>query len=75
MALLPWRFQADVAKGTTDPIVTVFIGPERSVMDDNGNPTAATYIEQTTDKPVLVPLSQLPAALADPAWLTRNRQR
>jgi hypothetical protein len=75
MALYPWRFQADITKGDADPMVTVFVGPERAVMDASGNPTTETFIEQTTNQPSLVPLSQLAAALADTTLLTRNRQK
>jgi hypothetical protein len=74
MALLPWRFQADVAQGETDPRVTVFMGPERSVMDENGEPTEATFVEQSTTDPVQLQLSQLSAALADPSILTGMRK-
>jgi hypothetical protein len=74
MALLPWRFQADVAKGEIDPPVTVFMGPERAVMDDDGNPTEATFVEQSTGDPIQLPLSQLSAALADPSILTGLRK-
>jgi hypothetical protein len=64
MALYAWRFQSDVTKGEADPVVTVFVGPERAVLDDNGDPTAATFIEQSTSEPLTTKLSELPALLA-----------
>lgn len=74
MALYPWRFQADLARGETDPLVTLFVGPERYVMDDNGDPTADTFVEHDARDPVLVPLSELPAVLASPDQLTQMRK-
>jgi hypothetical protein len=64
MALFAWRFQADVTRGNVDPEVTVFVGPERAVMDDKGDPTAETFIEQSTADPVTCRLSELGALLA-----------
>lgn len=75
MALLPWRFQAEVAKGETDPLVIVFMGPERYVMDDDGQATTDTFVDQDTSNPVQMPLSELPAALADPTILISLRQK
>ena len=74
MAIYPWRLQADVAKGDTDPTVTLFVGPERHVLDDNGEPTAETFIQQDTTNPVQLPLSELGAVLADPGLITGLRQ-
>lgn len=73
MALYPWRLQGDIKKGEIDPMVTVFLGPERSVMDDNGEPTAETFIEQNTKDPVVMKLSELVTAIGDPAALARQR--
>ena len=73
MALYPWRFQADIPQGETDPAVTVFIGAERAVVDDNGEPTAETFIQQDTSNPVIVKLSELSALLTDLEALTRLR--
>ena len=70
MPMYPWRIQADLTKGETDPMVTVFVGPERAVMDAAGNPTSETYVEQSTSSPATVALSELSAALADPSRLT-----
>jgi hypothetical protein len=64
MAIFPWRFQADVVAGESDPDVTLFVGPERQVLDDNGEPTGATFIEQSTANPMIMKLSELPATLA-----------
>lgn len=64
MAKFPWRLQGDIAQGEIDPVVTVFMGAERAVMDDDGNPTAEVFIEQSTADPVMLPLSQVAAALA-----------
>jgi hypothetical protein len=75
MALYPWRFQADVTKGDVDPMVTLFVGAERAVMDDDGKPTGATFVDQVTANPVQLKLSELPAALADPAVLVGLRQK
>ena len=75
MAKLAWRFQADVAKGETDPIVTVFMGPERAVLDEDGEQTGESFIEQNTSDPVLVPLSELANAIADPAVMDEIRKR
>jgi hypothetical protein len=74
MALLPWRFQADLAKGEIDPQVTVFVGPERQVVDADGNGTGVTFIDQVTTSPAVLPLSQLAAALADPSLLLAARK-
>jgi hypothetical protein len=74
MALLPWRFQADVVKGETDPTVTVFVGPERQTVDADGNGTGVTFIDQVTANPAVLPLSQLAAALADPSLLLAARK-
>lgn len=76
MAIYPWRFQADVAMGEVDPMVTLFVGPERHVLDDNGEPTIGeTFVQQDTSNPVQLKLSELPAALADPSTITRLRQK
>ena len=74
MAIYPWRFQADVAKGDLDPMVTLFVGPERHVLDDNGEPTEATFVQQDTSNPVQLQLSDLSAVLADPGLITGLRQ-
>jgi hypothetical protein len=66
MALFPWRLQAEIPKGAVDPVVTVFMGGERAVLDADGNPTAATFIEQNTREPVQMPLSEAVAALENP---------
>jgi len=73
MALYPWRLQGDIAKGELDPMVTVFLGPERAKMDDQGNPTTETFIEQTTSDPVQMKLSEVVAALANPTSLAALR--
>lgn len=75
MAILPWRFQADLAKGEVDPLVTVFVGPERQMMDDTGAPTGTTFIDQTTTNPATLKLSELPAALANPSILVGMRTK
>ena len=72
MALYPWRFQAEVAKGETDPMVTVFVGAERVVINDAGEPTNDTFIQQDTSDPIMVPLSQL-ASVFGSKELTRMR--
>jgi hypothetical protein len=69
-----WRFQADVKPGEANPVVTVFVGPERFILDDKGDPTTETYIEQVTADPVVMPLSQLAATLADPARIQSTRK-
>jgi hypothetical protein len=66
MALFPWRFQAEVAKGEADPVVTVFVGPERATLDENGDPTGGTFVEQSTLDPLEVPMSQLAGLLVGP---------
>ena len=75
MAIFPWRLQGEIVKGETDPLVTVFIGPERYVLDDAGEPTATTFVQQDTGNPVQMKLSELPAALADPTILAGLRQK
>jgi hypothetical protein len=75
MALFPWRFQADVVIGETDPLVTLFVGAERAVMDDNGEPTGETFVQQDTSKPVQLRLTELGPVLADPGLITGMRQR
>lgn len=62
-------------KGELDPLVTVFLGPERQVMDDNGAPTGTTFIDQATTNPATLKLSELPAALADPSILAGLRTK
>lgn len=74
MALLPWRLQGDIAKGEVDPLVTVFVGAERAVMDDDGNPTAATFIAQDTKDPVVMKLSEAVAALVDATKMDQARR-
>lgn len=64
MALRPWRFQADVSIGELNPMVTLFVGPERYVMDDQGEPTAEMIVEQNITDPVVIPFSELAATLA-----------
>jgi hypothetical protein len=64
MPLRPWRFQADITPGEVDPVVTMFVGPERYMMDDNGDPTDVVYVEQATADPVMMKLSEVPAVLA-----------
>jgi hypothetical protein len=64
MPLRPWRLQADIAIGEVNPIVTVFVGPERAVMDDQGNATAEVMVEQTATDPLMMTLSEVPAVLA-----------
>lgn len=75
MALFPWRFQAEVAMDEKDPLVTVFLGPERQTMDEDGHPTGDKFIEQSTSNPVQLKLSELPAALADPGLIPGLRQK
>jgi hypothetical protein len=75
MALLPWRFQADLIKGEIDPQVTVFVGPERQAVDADGNGTGVTFVDQVTTNPAVLPLSQLSAALADPSLLLAVRSK
>jgi hypothetical protein len=74
MAFLPWRIQGDITKGETDPPITVFTGVERAVVDDDGKPTGDTFIEQNTSNPVVLKLSEVPTALADPTMLTEARK-
>lgn len=71
MALYPWRFQSDIPKGQTDPVVTVYLGPERAKLDADGNPTSEGFIEQSTSDARQCKLSELPAALADPSTLKK----
>jgi hypothetical protein len=73
MALYPWRFQADLTKGETDPMVTVFVGAERAKIDETGEPTAETFVEQDVSNPVQVRLTELPALLADPSLIAGAR--
>jgi hypothetical protein len=75
MALFPWRFQAEVPNGESNPLVTVFMGPERASMDDAGEPTGDTFVQQDTSDPVQIPLSELPAALANPSVLVGLRKK
>ena len=74
MAFLPWRMQGDMTKGETDPLMTVFMGVERAVVDDDGKPTGDTFIEQNTNNPVVMKLSEVPAALANPTILDNARK-
>jgi hypothetical protein len=74
MALFPWRFQADVVIGETDPLVTLFVGAERATMDDNGEPTGATFVQQDTSNPLQLRLTELGPVLADPGLITGLRQ-
>jgi hypothetical protein len=69
MALFPWRFQCDVPLGEADPLVTLFIGPERQKMDDMGEPTGETFVQQDTTNPVQLRLSELGPVLEDPSLL------
>jgi hypothetical protein len=64
MALNPWRFQADITPGEADPMVTLFVGAERAKMDNQGEPTGETVIEQNIADPIVLKLSELPAILA-----------
>jgi hypothetical protein len=73
MALYPWRLQGDIARGETDPTVTVFLGAERAVMDENGEPTAETFIEQDTREPLQMALSEAMTALASTVGWTRKK--
>jgi hypothetical protein len=73
MAMLPWRLQGDIAKGETDPLVTVFMGPERYILDADGNPTSQTFIEQNTADPVIMKLSEL-GSVIQPVDLQRRRK-
>jgi hypothetical protein len=75
MALFPWRFQAEVMQGEVDPRVTVFLGPERQALDEDGQPTGDTFVEQVTTDPVQILLSELPTALADPSILMGAKQK
>jgi hypothetical protein len=63
MANVPWRFQADIAPGETDPVVTVFMG-DTYVDEESGQ----TRVRQDTVDPVTMKLSELKSALhlADP---------
>jgi hypothetical protein len=54
MATYPWRFQADLTEGDTDPDVTVFIG-DTVTNDATGEKT----LHQNTADPVIVKLSEL----------------
>jgi hypothetical protein len=69
MALYPWRFQADVPKDEADPMVTLFVGPVRQTLDENGEPTGATFVQQDTSNSVQLKLSELPPVLEDPSLL------
>jgi hypothetical protein len=75
MAYSAWRFQADVKPGEANPSVTVFFGPERYVLDDEGKPTAETYVEQSTADPVAMPLSQLVTGLSNTAEMEELRRK
>lgn len=74
MALYAWRFQAEVAKGEVDPMVTVFVGPERYIMDEMGVPTQETFVDKDVTNPVLCKLSELPDVIANPTLLTQMRK-
>lgn len=74
MAKFAWRLQGDIAKGEKDPLMTVFMGVERAIVDDDGNPTSETFIEQDTSDPVQMPLSELSKALAHPEILEKARK-
>jgi hypothetical protein len=54
MATYPWRFQADLKEGDTNPDVTVFIGD--TVTNDT---TGEKTIHQSTADPVIVKLADL----------------
>lgn len=76
MALYPWRLQGDIKQGDIDPMVTVFLGPERAVMDADGNPIAGeTFIQQDTSQSAVMKLSELGAALADPAMMATRAKK
>lgn len=70
-----WRFQADIKPGETNPSVTVFFGPERVVLDDQGDPTAETFVEQSVADPVVMPLSQLVTGLSNTAEMEAARKQ
>jgi hypothetical protein len=61
----PWRLQADLAKGDVDPNVTVFTGPEKQVLDEAGEPTGATLIEQDANGRLTMKLSELASFLGN----------
>jgi hypothetical protein len=63
MAKTPWRFQADISAGVTDPDVTVF-GGETFTEDATGE----RVVYQDTSNPMVVRLSELNAFLADPVF-------
>lgn len=54
MAAYPWRFQADLKAGDTNPDVTVFLGD--TVTNDT---TGEKTVHQNTADPVVVKLSDL----------------
>lgn len=61
MAQIPWRFQADIPLGVTDPDVTVFVG-DTYTEDSTGN----SVVYQDTSNPVTMKLSELAAFIANP---------
>lgn len=74
MALFPWRLQGDIPAGVTDPEVTVYLGPERAVMDGNGEPTTETYVDQVTSDPAVMLLSELVTIIGNPVELMKKRR-
>jgi hypothetical protein len=54
MATYPWRFQADLKEGDTNPDVTVFIGD--TITNDE---TGEKIVHQNTADPVIVKLADL----------------
>lgn len=73
--MYPWRLQGDIKKGETDPMVTVFVGPEVAAVDGDGNPTTESVVYQNTGNPAVMKLSEVAAALADPSLLIAARQK
>jgi hypothetical protein len=73
MALFPWRLQGDIPQGELDPLVTVFLGAERYVMDENGEPTTERFIEQSTANFLTMKLSEVPGILTSRETLEKAR--
>jgi len=59
MATYPWRFQADLKPGDTDPNVTVFVGDMHT-----NSVTGEEKIYQDTFNPEIVKLSELASFVA-----------
>lgn len=59
MATYPWRFQADLKAGESDPDVTVFVGDMHT-----NSVTGEEKIYQDTSNPEIVKLSELASFVA-----------